>query len=92
MAQTNRDVWEVTDDARYNATVQSMNNLGQIGVEHDGTQMIEKVLWSQGVLQFETIFTSTQTAFSAQRLNIYDPPNKSGALGPSTPPMTYIKQ
>lgn len=28
IAQTNRDVWEVTDDSRYNATVSYMNSLG----------------------------------------------------------------
>lgn len=62
VAQTNRDVWRDYGDARYNATVAYMNNLGQSGVSLDGKMIIENVLWSPGVLQFSTIFTATATA------------------------------
>lgn len=53
-----------------------MEKLGQKGVTQSGIEMIEEVLWQPGTLQSDTIFTSTQTAFAAQKLNVYHPPSE----------------
>ena len=75
VAQTNRDVWRDFGDSRYNATVTYLDQMGQAGVTLDGVQIIEEVLWREGVLQQITIFTATATANKNQNLTIYNPPN-----------------
>ena len=63
VVQTNRDVMTY-NDPRYNSAIRYMDVLGQDAVELDGREIIENVLWQQGVLQADTIFSSTQTATS----------------------------
>lgn len=75
VVQTNRDVWTDFVDTRFNAAVKNMNAMGQQGVTLDGGEIIESVLWQPQVLQWDTIFTSTQTAYLGQNLTLYNPPN-----------------
>ena len=75
VSQTNRDVQRNFFDERYNATVTYLEKMGQDGVTLDGVNIIEKVLWGEGVLQDITIYTATTTANKNQKPTIYNPPN-----------------
>ena len=75
VSQTNRDVQRNFFDERYNATVTYLDKMGQSGVALDGVNIIQKVLWGEGVLQDITIYTATTTANKNQKPTIYNPPN-----------------
>lgn len=77
-------MWRDFGDVRYNNTVMYMDKMGQQGVEYDGVQIIQQVLWQDGVMQYDTIFTSTQTAYAGQPLTLYNPPNNVTATEPES--------
>ena len=74
IAMTNVDVWE-TQDTRYENAVRLMTQLGQDSVEPDGQSIIENVLWDEGVIQADSIFTSAISAHQGTNVAIYDAPN-----------------
>lgn len=53
-----------------------MIKMGQSKVKPDGKNIIEEVLFMDGVIQEDTIFSSTITANPEQPLEIYDSPNE----------------
>ena len=53
-----------------------MTEMGQSEVEPDGKNIIEQVLFKEGVLQDDTIFTSTISAHKDQPVLIYNSPSK----------------
>ena len=53
-----------------------MVKMGQSKVEPNGRNIIEQVLFMDGVIQADTIFSATITANPDQPLEIYDSPNE----------------
>ena len=79
VVQTNSDIW-TSPDSRYLNAVEFMEDLGQGQITLDGKSIIEKVLFKEGVVQDDTIFTTTITANPSQKVLVYDTPD-SGAQG-----------
>ena len=74
VVQTNSDVW-TAPDTRYENAFRDMVKLTQSKVEPDGKKIIEEVLFEEGVIQDDTIFTSTISAKKDQPIVIYDSPS-----------------
>ena len=74
LVQTNSDVW-IQPDSRYEHAYTDMENMTQSKVQLDGISIVKDVLFQQGVIQDDTIFTSTITANSKQPIVMYDSPN-----------------
>lgn len=74
VAMTNVDVWSTHDD-RYENAVTFMKELGPENVEPDGRSIIEQVLWRDGVIQDDSIFTATISADPATPIAIFDAPS-----------------
>ena len=53
-----------------------MTQLGQDSVEPDGKSIIENVLWDEGVIQADSIFTSAISAYEGTKVAIYDAPSE----------------
>ena len=70
---TNVDVWNM-QDSRYENAVKFMEDLGRENVYPDGKSIIKNVLWRDGVIQDDTIFTAAIS--SKIREQIYDSPDK----------------
>ena len=74
VVQTNSDVW-TAPDTRYENAYNAMIKLTQSKVETDGKDIIENVLFDEGVIQDDTIFTSTISAHKGQPIVVYDSPS-----------------
>lgn len=74
IAMTNVDVWE-QEDSRYENAVKYMGELGQENVHPDGQLMIENVLWHEGVIQADSIFSAAISADKDTKEAIYDAPS-----------------
>lgn len=74
IAMTNVDVWE-QEDTRYENAVKFMGELGQENVHPDGQLIIENVLWHEGVLQADSIFSAAISADRDTSVGIYDAPS-----------------
>ena len=71
---TNVDVWEV-EDSRYENAKTFLEQLGQENIKPDGKSIIEQVLWKDGVIQDDSIFTSAISAHKGTKMEIYDSPS-----------------
>uniref|UniRef100_A0A7S3HZ61 ceramidase n=1 Tax=Favella ehrenbergii TaxID=182087 RepID=A0A7S3HZ61_9SPIT len=74
VAMTNVDVWE-QDDKRFDNAIKFLEELGQDNFEPDGQSLIENVLWRDGVIQDDSIFTAAISAYPGTQLTIYDAPS-----------------
>ena len=74
VAMTNVDVWDM-QDTRYENAIKFMGELGQENVHVNGQSIIEKVLWRDGVIQDDTIFTAAVSATDGFIEQIYDSPS-----------------
>ena len=74
VAITNVDVWEFTD-ARYENAIKFLKELGQENIKPDGQSIIEQVLWQDGVIQDDSIFTAAISAHPGTKVAIYDSPS-----------------
>lgn len=78
VAMTNTDTWAV-HDSRYESAIAALDLMGQEEVTPDGKAIIEDILWNKGVIKYDTIFSSVQSA-SGTELTIYDAPNQKSSL------------
>lgn len=74
VAITNVDVWKV-HDSRYENAVKYLEELGPEKVAPDGRTLIEDVLWRNGVIQDDTIYTAAISSFPGTGVGIYDSPS-----------------